>query len=394
MRRRAALGALAGIGWVPPGAVRAWVRPLDRLLVWGPQACWVADGETALTRLPDALAAGLAPVPTAQGLWLVDDLGRLRCWAPADGLEDGLADAAWQVRHTVAFAAPVHALAASADGHWVAAAHGESLSLLNAQGEEIKSFAGQDLARQVRGMATALFFLSQRRSCVAAWPALGEVWEISLDPGAAPLFEGLVHDYRMAEGIATPGYLGIRRSPLDRPLPTFEFADARVPWLAGVQGAEVSVLHLDVRRRIARLAVEAARPAQASLRGPAAWWLPAGPEVHVFDTARWVRAAVHRLPAPVQALRAQGRVMWALVGAPGAAELGWVDESAAGRWLRAPGVAGPVIALHSAGPESPLLALCSDPPAVLKLDASGVVLDRRSLPTSGTYQGVAAWPGA
>lgn len=388
MKRRTALGALAGIGWVQPGAVRASLAPLDGLLAWGPQGCWVADGETALTRLPDALAAGLAPVPTAQGLWLVDTAGRLRCWAPVKGPPG----AAWQVRHTVALAAPVHALAASTDGRWVAAAHGQMLSLLNAQGEEIKSFAGQDLAREVRGTATALFFLPQRRSCVAAWPALGEVWEISLDPGAAPLFEGLVHDYRMAEAIATPGYLGARRSPLGRPLPRFDFADHRVPWLAGLHGSEVSVLHLDVRRRIATLRAEAARPAQASLHGPAAWWLPAGPEVHVYDTSRWLRTAVHRLPGPVQDLRALGAVMWARVGAPDAAELGRVDET--GRWHREPGIAGPVVALQAAAQGSQLLALCTDPPAVLRLDATGAVLDRRPLPAGGAWQGVAAWPGA
>ncbi|MEI2679189.1 MAG: hypothetical protein V9G29_15840 [Burkholderiaceae bacterium] len=43
--------------------------------------------------------------------------------------------------------------------------------------------------------------------------------------------------------------LGARRAPLGRPLPEFTFADARVPWLAGTLGAEVVVVHLDVRRQ-------------------------------------------------------------------------------------------------------------------------------------------------
>ncbi|MBE0549093.1 MAG: hypothetical protein IH627_15880, partial [Rubrivivax sp.] len=283
MKRRSALTALAyalGASAAPVGS-HATAASRDGVLAWGPEGCWVGAGSGALHRLPDPLTPGIEPAPTGDGLWLVSAGGALRCWEPGAG-------SSWRLRCSVAFSAPVLALAASRDGRWVLAAHGEQLSLCDSRGEVVKTFEGTDLTREHRGAATALFALPQRRSFVAAWPALGELWEISLDPAAAPIFDGLVHDYRMAEAIPKPGYLGARRSPLGRPMPAIGFADARVPWLAGVQGNEVVVVHMDVRRRIAALRVDAANPAGATLRaasparGAVEWWLPAGNEVHVF----------------------------------------------------------------------------------------------------------------
>ena len=34
-----------------------------------------------------------------------------------------------------------------------------------------------------------------------------EIWEISYDPDAKPIFDGYVHDYKMGEGVALAGYL-------------------------------------------------------------------------------------------------------------------------------------------------------------------------------------------
>ncbi len=194
---------------------------------------------------------------------------------------------------------PRHAQATSLDGQWTLAAHGEQLTLLDRQGCAVKTYEGSDLARRRRGQASALFVLPQRQSFVVAWPTLGELWEISLDPQAPPVFDGWVHDHRLGEGLATPGYLGVRRTLLGLPMPTIDFADARVPWLAGALGDEVIVVHLDVRRRIAALNVPGARPHAAQLQrtdGRLEWWLPAGQELLVFDTARWTLLARHALP--------------------------------------------------------------------------------------------------
>ena len=345
MDRRSALialtGALAGAA-VPPGA-RAAAVTWGGVVAWGSGGCWVAAAGDAPRRLPDAPAPGIDPVPTAQGLWLVTATGALRRW-------DAVADAAapWQLGCTVRFDDPVHALAASPDGRWALAAHGERLDLVDQRGEVARTFDGIDLKGESRGAAEALFSLPQRRSFFAAWPALGESWEISLDPAAAPIFDGLVHDYRMAEGIPKPGYLGARRAPLGRPLPAFGFADERASWVAGTQGDEVVVVHLDVRRRIAALRVEAANPVGATIRpasrerGPATWWLPAGNEVHVFDASRWVRMAVHASPGPVRQLQAVDDAVWALVGDRRAAELFVLRDETRGRMAAHGGSGGAV----------------------------------------------------
>lgn len=395
MQRRAALTALACLGAGPATGPRARAATAGHpgILAWGPGGCWVAaGGAPELTRLPDAPAPAIDPVPVAGGLWLVATDGGLRCWEPAD-------DSSWRLRCRVTVEAPVHALAASADGRWALVAYGQRLSLVDGRGAVVKTFEGRDLGRLRRGAATVLFSLPQRQSFFAAWPTLGESWEISLDPHAAPLFEGLVHDYRMGEGMASPGYLGARRAPLGQPMPAFGFADRRVPWVAGVQDDDAVVVHLDVRRRIAALRVPGANLAGATLRlassgrGTNPWWLPAGNEIHVFDTARWVRLATHTLAGPVLQLQATDDAVWALVGERAGATLFTLGDSQPDAWQRMSAGAGALSALRAAprGPQV-LVLRAADAHELLLLEAGGAVLRRWSVPKGVGLDGVAWWP--
>jgi len=395
MRRRAALTALACMGagpatWRPARAAAAWRQGV---LAWGPGGCCIATvGGDELTRLPDALAPAIDPVPVAGGLWLVAADGGLRCWEPATC-------SSWRLRFTLPMESPVHALAASPDGRWALVAHGERLTLVDARGAVVKTFEGSDLGRTRRGAATVLFSLPQRQSFFAAWPALGESWEISLDPAAAPLFDGLVHDYRMGEAIPKPGYLGARRAPLGQPMPDFSFSDGRVPWLAGMQGDKAAVVHLDVRRRIAALRVPGANPTGAALRlasqgrSTNRWWLPAGNEIHIFDTARWIRVAAHTLPGPVLQLQTTDEAVWALVGERAAATLYTLRDSQVDAWQRLGAGAGALAAMRAAPRGFQVLALrAADPPALLLLEAGGAVLRTWPLPSGAGIDGVAWWP--
>ena len=246
------------------------------------------------------------------------------------------------------------------------------------RGEVARTFDGIDLKRERRrGAATALFSLPQRRSFFAAWPALGESWEISLDPDAAPIFDGLVHDYRMGEGIAKPGYLGARRAPLGRPMPAFGFADARVPWLAGKQGDEVVVVHLDVRRRIAALRVAGAEPARGRAAPGLAWAGPrtsggCRPATRSMSSTR--RAGCvwpgTRCPGRCASLQATDDAVWALVGERGAR--GPLHASRRpGGCVAARGRRGRAVAALCGGRRPQLLVLRADPPALLLLDAAG-----------------------
>lgn len=179
------------------------------------------------------------------------------------------------------------------------------LLLRDATGQVLRDWPVQD-AQGHRGEVLAAFGAPLRRSFVVALRGLPEVWEISIDPAAEPIFDGLVHDYRLGEGLARPGYLGIRRSRLANALVAV-FFDPRVPWLVGAEAPDprsgkpvAVVLNLDIRRVVARLPLPAPAPDSSPLAGTALQseaspvgplWrlsLPADEGRAVYDTQRWV----------------------------------------------------------------------------------------------------------
>ncbi|HSD53494.1 MAG TPA: cytochrome D1 domain-containing protein [Burkholderiales bacterium] len=98
---------------------------------------------------------------------------------------------------------------------------------------------------------SAVYDAAPRKSFVAALKDIPEIWEISYDDTAEPIYDGLVHDYKLKEGIALPGKLNPRRAPLDDVLDDFFFAPGYT-YLVGAsrEGGQGQVVNLDVRRRI------------------------------------------------------------------------------------------------------------------------------------------------
>ena len=156
---------------------------------------------------------------------------------------------------TVLLAAFVHAAPlqfSSADGNWRVAADGATLTVFDAQGRPARRHA----APAVSGMLDA----APRRSFIIVFDSLPQLWELLYDPHAEPLYRGMVHDYRMGEGIAEPGFLNVRRTQLQAPLrePGFDAKHALVLARAADQadGQAVLVLvQLDVRKPIATFVV-------------------------------------------------------------------------------------------------------------------------------------------
>ena len=161
-------------------------------------------------------------------------------------------------------------VAVSGDGRWVMAANylPHTLALFDAELNLVKTYAAASLDGKATSRVSAVYDAAPRSSFVVALKDLPELWEISYDPQAAPIFDGYVHDYRMGEGVAKPGYLGVRRTPLDEPLDDFFFdqsyrhalgatrpkgASDSGPKGDGVPNAQV--VNLDVRRRIATLPI-------------------------------------------------------------------------------------------------------------------------------------------
>ncbi len=312
MQRRALLATLAALGLKQAPALATTPAPLRETALAGvssPAPCVVWHAEAVALRWSDGRTEPLpgspsaAPVAAANGLWLATRDSRLRRWRWRD---------AWRCDVDVALPEAAHALTASPDGGHVLAAHGRQLRLLDGQGGTLRDYAGTDLARRRQGRAPALLALPRRRSLLAAWPDLHEWWEISLDPAAPPIFDGLVHDHRMGEAIASPGHLGLRRIAFDGPAPLPVFSSPAWPWVAASAGDELQVVHLDVRRIVARLPAQGSAAAGSALHA-GLWWLPVGGTLRGIDPRRWTVSTERPAPGPVMRLAVAGGVLHALV---------------------------------------------------------------------------------
>jgi hypothetical protein len=92
-----------------------------------------------------------------------------------------------------------------------------------------------------------------RKSFVAALKDIPEVWEISYDDKAAPIFEGYVHDYKMNEAMGKLGFLNPRRTVLEDGLDDFFFDASYADVMGASRSGRGQVVNLDVRRKIADL---------------------------------------------------------------------------------------------------------------------------------------------
>jgi hypothetical protein len=145
--------------------------------------------------------------------------------------------------------------AVSTDGRWrVVGEAGEAAQLVVLDGDRaVRRLAARSLDGGTAGAVHRVSYLPARRSFVIAFDApMRELWELSIDPEAPPVFDGMVHDHRMGEAIAAPGFLGVRRTPLDGPVDRLVADTAGGPFVL-VRGSGAWLLvNLDVRRAIAR----------------------------------------------------------------------------------------------------------------------------------------------
>ena len=145
-------------------------------------------------------------------------------------------------------------LAISADGKWVMVGNylPHTLVVLDARDLSlVKLMPVADRAGKT-SRVSAVYDAAPRQSFIVALKDIAEVWELSYDPAAAPVYAGLVHDYRMGEGVAEKGPFPVRRIVLDDVLDDF-FFDAKYDHLIGAsrEAGKGQVVNLNVRRRIA-----------------------------------------------------------------------------------------------------------------------------------------------
>jgi len=152
------------------------------------------------------------------------------------------------------------AQAGSDDGRWRVVAEGHAVAVYE-HGTRVKTLAatGRD-GRDAPSAITAIVSAPARRSFVIAFETLAELWELSIDPQAAPIFDGLVHDYRQGEALAEPGFLGVRRTRLEQPLHELGLDDSSAyvigrPVASPAGLAALILVQLDIRRAIGRFEV-------------------------------------------------------------------------------------------------------------------------------------------
>ena len=202
-------------------------------------------------------------------------------------------------------------VAVSGDGKWVMAANyfPRTLALFDAGLNLVKTYAAATADGASSSRVSAVYDAAPRKSFVVAMKDIPEVWEISYDPKAEPIYDGLVHDYRMGEGVPKPGTFGVRRSKLQQPLDDFFFSPDYSEVLGATRGggdgaATAQVVNLDVRRKIADLPI-AGMPHLGS--GITFMWngrrVVAGPnlkggQIDVIDMKTWQPVKTIAVPGP------------------------------------------------------------------------------------------------
>ena len=145
--------------------------------------------------------------------------------------------------------------AVSSDGRYVAVANylPGNLAIFDANLKLLKLIEGRNLKGDAASRISAVYDAAPRKSFVVGLKDLPEIWEISYDPAAKPFHDGYVHDYKMGEAIATPGYLNPRRTQLEEPLDDFFFTQDYTNVVGASRDGHGKVVNLDVRRPISNL---------------------------------------------------------------------------------------------------------------------------------------------
>jgi len=149
-------------------------------------------------------------------------------------------------------------IAVSGDGRWVMAANylPHNLVLFSADDLKLQRIIPAVSLREAgkSSRVSAVYDAAPRQSFVAALKDLPEVWEISYDPKAEPVSNGMVHDYQYQEGDFQPGQFTPRRIYLDDYLDDFFFTQDYSDLMGSSRDSHKGqVVNLDARRKIADL---------------------------------------------------------------------------------------------------------------------------------------------
>lgn len=150
-------------------------------------------------------------------------------------------------------------IAVSSDGKWVVAGNylPHNLVILNAHDLSLREIIKVADEQGNTSRVSAVYNAPPRQSFVAALKDVKEIWELTYDPDAPPVYASFVHNYRpgQVEGVVVDeGLFSIRRIKLEDYLDDF-FFDQHYSEVIGASrdGKSGKVYNLDVRKKIADL---------------------------------------------------------------------------------------------------------------------------------------------
>lgn len=174
-------------------------------------------------------------------------------------------------------------MAGNAAPHTLVALDADDLALIRRIPVHNKDGLGSGVARVVDA--------TPRHSFIAVFSDLPEAWEMSYEVNPQPVYEGLVHDFKLREGHVVEGPFAPRRSRLDTPIADF-FFEPSFEHMIGVSpdGATAHVVHLDVRRAIRRTPL----PGRPHAGGATAWAHAGRPVLALPNCAEGVVSVLDR----------------------------------------------------------------------------------------------------
>ncbi|WP_018151786.1 nitrite reductase [Leeia oryzae] len=146
-------------------------------------------------------------------------------------------------------------LAVSGDGKYVLVGNylPDTLVLLDARDLSVVRIYPVTDTKGKPSRVSAVYDAGPRQSFIVALKDSPQVWEISYDPHAKPVYPGLVHDYQMDEAIALPGQFTPRVIELADVLDDFFFDQSYTHLIGASRNGKGQVIDLNVRRKIADL---------------------------------------------------------------------------------------------------------------------------------------------
>jgi DNA-binding beta-propeller fold protein YncE/cytochrome c553 len=145
-------------------------------------------------------------------------------------------------------------LAVSHDGRFVMVGNylPHTLVLLDARNLSLMKIIPVVDDKNQTSRVSAVYTAPPRKSFIAALKDIPEVWEIPYSEDADPIYPGLVHDYKLKEGIAIKGQFGVRRIRLDDYLDDFFFDQSYTHLIGAARNAKNGqVINMHVGRKIA-----------------------------------------------------------------------------------------------------------------------------------------------